>query len=343
MPHAFIIGGTGQIGLATSEHLLDNGWTVTAARRGSRPMPPALVARGVNTVTMDRDEPNEWVRALSAGADVLIDAVAYGPEHARQLLGVQGSVGSLIVISSSSVYRDSLGRTLDEALETGFPELPDPIAEDQVTVDPGPETYSTRKIALERRLLDEAVAPLTILRPAAISGPGSQHAREWWFVKRMLDGRSVIPVAYLGRSRFHVTSAANIAGLVLLCAGLPGRRVLNIADPVAPTVSEIANCIGGHFGYTGRILELPDVEVYPPPIGRTPWSVQRPFVLDTAAATALGYRPRASYHETVAKVCDWLVQVTAGRDWRVLLPTLASYPYDLFDYPSEDAALATVR
>ena len=76
MPHAFIIGGTGQIGLAASEHLLDNGWTVTAAHRGSRPPPPALVARGVNTVTMDRDKPDELARALSAGADVLIDAVA---------------------------------------------------------------------------------------------------------------------------------------------------------------------------------------------------------------------------------------------------------------------------
>ena len=68
MPHAFIVGGTGQIGLAASEHLLDNGWTVTAAHRGSRPAPPALVARGVDTVTMDRDKPGEFVRALSAGA-----------------------------------------------------------------------------------------------------------------------------------------------------------------------------------------------------------------------------------------------------------------------------------
>jgi len=71
--------------------------------------------------------------------------------------------------------------------------------------------------------------------------------------------------------------------------------------------------------------------------------VQRPFVLDMAAAIALGYRPRISGYESVAKTCDWLVQTTAGRDWRALLPTLASYPYDLFDYASEDAALATVR
>jgi hypothetical protein len=63
------------------------------------------------------------------------------------------------------------------------------------------------------------------------------------------------------------------------------------------------------------------------------------FVLDIAAATALGYRPAAIYPETAALVCKWLVGATAARDWRELLPTLAAYPQDLFDYRREDAAL----
>jgi len=42
---------------------------------------------------------------------------------------VQNSVGALVIVSSSSVYRDDAGRTLDEAAQNGFPELPDPIAE----------------------------------------------------------------------------------------------------------------------------------------------------------------------------------------------------------------------
>lgn len=343
VPSAIIVGGTGQIGLATAELLLDNGWKVTLAHRGSHLMSRSLLERGVNAVIVDRETPGELARTLSSGADLLIDAVAYGPEHARQLSDVQRDVGSMIIVSSSSVYCDSVGRTLDEAAETGFPELPDPISEDQTTVDPGPETYSTRKVALERMLLDEVAAPLTILRPGAISGPGSGHAREWWFVKRIRDGRSIIPVAYRGRSRFHTASAANIAGLCLVCAGLSGQRVLNVGDPAAPTVSEIGKGIAEHFGYAGRILELPDVDAYPPPLGRTPWSVQHPFVLATAAASATGYRPRVLYAETVATICDWLIQATTTKDWRGLFPILASYPFDLFDYASEDKALATVR
>jgi nucleoside-diphosphate-sugar epimerase len=338
LPRAFIVGGTGQIGLATASRLIEEGWSVTLAHRGLRQRSADLIRRGVRFVPLDRNQPGALARALSNGTDLLVDAVAYEPKHGRQLLDVQGSVGAMVVVSSSSVYRDERGRTLDEAAETGFPELPDPMTEQQLTVAPGPGTYSTRKVALERVLLDNARTSLTILRPAAISGPGSSHAREWWFVKRMLDRRPFIPLAYGGQSRFHSTSAANIAALAHLVATLPGQRVLNIADPSCPTVSEIASRIGKHLGYKGEIVELPVVDVYPPALGRTPWSTQRPFVLDISAAADLGYRPRTTYMVTAATVSDWLVEATKGRDWRSLLPTLASYPFDLFDYSAEDQA-----
>ena len=152
MPHAFLLGGTGQIGRATAAHLIEAGWTVTIAHRGLRPSPLDLLERGAVEVTWDRDEPGALPARARVGADALIDAVAYDETHARQLIDIQGAVGSLIVVSSSSVYRDRRGRTLDEAQETGFPQLPDPISEAQPTVEPGPMTYSTRKAALERAL-----------------------------------------------------------------------------------------------------------------------------------------------------------------------------------------------
>jgi nucleoside-diphosphate-sugar epimerase len=343
MPHAFILGGNGQIGVATASHLLESGWTVTIAHRGLRRAPAELANRGANVVTLDRSQPGALARRLSSGADALIDVVAYGPEHARQLLDVQGAVGSLIVVSSSSVYRDENGRTLDEAAQNGFPELPVPITESQPTVEPGSKTYSTRKAALERVLLDGAIAPVTVLRPAAVSGVGSTHPREWWFVKRLVDGRPVIPLAYGGRSRFHTTSVDNIATLVRLVAGLRGQRVLNIADPVALSVSEIAASIVSCFDYAGAVVALPDEDAYPPSVGGAPWSVQRPFVLDMAAAASLGYRPQTTYPDAVGPICSWLVRAAAAKDWRVLFPELAAYPHDLFDYRLEDATLARLQ
>jgi nucleoside-diphosphate-sugar epimerase len=337
---AFILGGTGQIGRAVAEYLLAAGWNVTVSHRGAHPPPEQLVERGARIAVLDRDNRGDLSRALGAGADTLIDTTAFDLGHARQLITVQGSVGSFVVISSASVYRDRLGRTLDEAVQNGFPELPDPIPETHPTVDPGPTTYSTRKIALERHLLDEATVPVTVLRPCAIHGLGSRHPREWWFVKRMLDHRRAIPLAYRGASRFHTSSAANIAALTRVAAETPGRRVLNVADPSAPSVADIAAFVAQHLDYDGHIVKV-DEQIYPPSVGRTPWSVPRPFVLDCRAALDLGYSPATTYADAVKLVCDWLVATVGDGDWKERFPVLARYPRDLFDYAVEDEFFGT--
>ncbi len=339
---AFILGGTGQIGRAVALDLLAAGWDVTVSHRGIHPLPEKLVEHGVRIAVLDRDNPGDLALALGSGADALIDTTAYDVGHACQLIAVQDSVGNFVVISSSSVYRDTLGRTLDEASQNGFPELPDPIPETHPTVDPGPSTYSTRKIAMERHLLDESAAQVTILRPCAIYGLGSRHPREWWFVKRILDRRPAIPLAYGGVSRFHTTSVANIAALTRVVVERPGRRVLNIADPFAPSVADIAACIAQHFEYGDRIVGV-DEQSYPPPVGRTPWSVPRPFVLDCRASLDLGYSPAATYADAVKPVCDWLVATIGDGDWKDRFPVLANYPRDLFDYAGEDEFFGTRR
>lgn len=337
--HAFIIGGTGQIGRAIAENLLRHGWRVTASHRGHRPPPTDLLEQGLKIVTLDRDEPGSLQAALGPGADALIDTVAYDETHARQLLDVQNAIGALLVISSASVYRDDTGRTLDEARQNGFPEFARPIMESQATVEPGPATYSTRKVALERALLDRATRPVTVLRPCAIHGPGSQHPREWWFVKRMRDRREVIPLAFEGRNRFHTTSVRNIAELTRISLEVPGTRVLNIGDPDPPSVAEIGRFIAHALDYRGRIVGIRN-SPYPPPVGASPWSGPRSFLIDGQAALAIGYKPAVTYAQAVAESCRWLSDVADQAPWPELFPVLASYPRDLFDYEAEDAFLA---
>ncbi len=87
----------------------------------------------------------------------LVDAVAYTPAHAEQLLSLSSDVGSLVMVSSASVYADEEGRSLDEATDpASFPALPVPVPETQATVAPGDATYSTRKVATEGVLLASA-------------------------------------------------------------------------------------------------------------------------------------------------------------------------------------------
>jgi nucleoside-diphosphate-sugar epimerase len=300
---------------------------------------PAQTLANVRFAPVDRRDGQVLRQAIGGGADVLIDTVAYDAEDGHQLLEFRRHIGAVVVISSSSVYRDAQGRTLDEAAANGFPDLPDPMSEVQPTVAPGPETYSTRKVALERTLLD-ADWPVTVLRPGAIHGVGSLHPREWWFVKRMLDARAVIPLAYEGRSRFHTTSALNIAELVAVASEKAGSRVLNIADAVALSIAEIGATIGQAMRYRGRLLGLEEGR-FPRGVGRTPWSTPGPFVLDTSAAQSLGYAPVADYGTTVGAICEDLIRTAAGRNWREAFPALAGYPYEQFDYAAEDEALGS--
>jgi hypothetical protein len=81
-----------------------------------------------------------------------------------------------------------------------------------------------------------------------------------------------------------------------------------------------------------------------PTVGNHPWAVPRPVVADMSlAASELGYREIVAYPEALTTTLPWAIDATAGRDWREVFPTLASYPADLFDYPAEDAYLSNAR
>ncbi|MFF3377306.1 NAD-dependent epimerase/dehydratase family protein [Streptomyces sp. NPDC002680] len=339
MTRAVVIGATGQIGRVAVGALARDGWDVTAVSRGGGR--DADWPEEVRVAAADRTDDAALAAAVGDGCDVLVDMVAYGPEHARQLAGLAGRVGSAVVISSLSVYEDDKGRNFDTQSEPdGFPEYPVPITEDQRTISPGEASYSTRKAGLERELL--AVAdqlPTTLLRAGAIHGPYCRTPRELYFVKRNLDGRRRRVLAYGGASRFHPASVHNIAELVRLAAARPGARALNAVDPEAPTVAEIAGAIDAVMG-----VEVEDVLVDGPPpaptVGDTPWSVPVPVVCDMSAAEReLGYRPVVTYAESLPETVAWIEGQLAGRDWREAYPKMYETYGDLFDYAAEDAWL----
>jgi nucleoside-diphosphate-sugar epimerase len=339
MRRAVVIGATGQIGRVAVGALARDGWEVTAVSRGGGRddgWPDE-----VRVTAADRADDTALAAAVGDGCDVLVDMVAYGPEHARQLASLAGRVGSAVVISSVSVYEDDKGRNFDTQAEPdGFPEYPVPIREDQRTVQPGESSYSTRKAGLERELLalgDQL--PTTLLRAGAIHGPYCRTPRELYFVKRNLDGRRRRVLAYGGASRFHPASVHNIAELIRLAAGRPGARVLNAVDSEVPTVAEIAGAIDAVMG-----VEVENVLVDGPPpaptVGDTPWSVPVPVVSDMSTAEReLGYRPVVTYAESLPETVAWIEARLAGRDWREAYPKMFETYGDLFDYAAEDAWL----
>lgn len=339
---AFIIGGTGQIGVAATRALTDRGWSVMIAHRGAHHGNPEFAERDVTTVRLDRAH-SETLLPLARGHDLVVDTTAFDAQHAAQLAELAGDVGSLVVISTGSVYAAPNGGYLDVATgHEGFPDFPVPIAEDQPTIDNDEKTYSPLKAQLERRLLETEGLPVSILRPGAVHGPYSNMLREWYFIKRALDRRPHVVLAYDGESRFSTTATANLAELIRLCGEQPGVRVLNAADEEGLSVAEIGRTVFAAMAHAADILTFPG-----PPrgaLGGSPWSVPNPIVLSMQRARdELGYKQPVRYADAVREEIEWMRDVLAGaarrqQSWREVFPALTTrYGADAwFVYDAED-------
>lgn len=326
MRSALIVGGSGQIGLSVATRLVSEGWQVTIASRN-----PIKHPNGCNHISLDATKAGSLLAAINGNYDLIVSCIAYDAEDAHELVKAQSHTGRIIVISSVSVCCDHNGRTLDEARERGFPDFPNGFSESCNTVPPGPETYSTRKVAMEHALQSNATVPVTILRPCAVHGPYSKHAREWWFVKRLLDGRKQIPLAYNGRSKMATTSVDAVAAAVLRAANDELPVIANVKDYDSPSVYEIGQTIMAKMQCEAELLCLPD-EPYPARFGSTPWSVPKPYVCSAVATH------HQTYSETVGSTIDWLLSSVNPNDWKHKLPHLAGYPNEQFDYRNDDEA-----
>jgi nucleoside-diphosphate-sugar epimerase len=205
------------------------------------------------------------------------------------------------------------------------------------TVPPGPETYSTRKVAMEN-VFRASKVPTTIMRPCAIYGRNATHPREWWLIKRALDGRKQIPIAYNGESIFHTSSTKGIASLSEICMQKPAHRILNVADPTPLTVTQIAKTLQDATDLEFNMHTFAGEPARH--IGSSPWSTPRPYTIDCAAAKALGWDGGQEYAVAVKDLTKWLLGFRGNPYWKEQFKGFSNYKDDPFDYAGEDSWLA---
>jgi len=342
---AVVLGGTGGIGSAVVRDLLEasgrNGdeWQVDFVARRGGPSADALTSSGATFTAGDRRDTSLLRTLLRPGADLLVDTVGLTRDDAVQLRPFLDDVGSTVFVSSKAVYVDEQGR---HANSTEKPVFGGAVTELQPTVTAGDgdptsrDGYGAAKVASEQVLLDHG-APVTVLRPSKVYGVGIGRPREWFVVRRALDGRERVLFADGGRGVDHTTAASGIASLVRQVADAPDRRILNVADDDAPTALEIVRTIAGQLGHVFDEVLLD--EDAPPFVGITPWSSPSPFVLDTTAARSLGWHP-PTFADAVRPEIDWLVETAHQVPVDGDVPWADDPFWDrMFDYGPEDAAL----
>ena len=339
---AFVLGGTGFVGRHVSRRLAHSDWDVTVGSRGETDIPSEV--KNLRHVTVDRSMDDSLAAVVANGFDVLVDVIPYEPSDAQQIIDLRDRVGGVIAISTTSVYADDAGHTMDEAKdEETAPRMPVPILETQRRTEAGCTTYSTKKVAIEDILLNQNDIPATVIRPCAIYGPGDTQCREWFFVKRALDGRPIVLLADEGESVFHTTSVHNLAEMVRLAAELRVHGAFNCGDPDPPNVRRIAESIRKVVGHEWEEVLLPP-EVSRDWAVRNPWGGFFPWIVSMAKAhDQLGYKPVTSYEAAIGEAVEWIVSATRGRDWRDVLSQGADYLMGKFDYETEDEFLEQVR
>lgn len=330
MRKALVFGASGQMARALVPLLADAGWQVDAVTRSGRVLPDAIAP-------FARHVPYAGSRAAtiraSNGYDAVFDPMALSPTDADDLCAAADDVGQFCVISTASVYADAKGRSLETVAATGFPRFPRMILETQQTVPAG-EGYSAGKVAMEQVLSGKRA---TILRPGAIHGIGARHPREWWFVKRVLDGRRDVPLIDAGQNVFQTSSAAVIASLAAFCLIGGHLGTYNAADSQSLTVAQIGTAIALAMNSSFNLIAVDDLPDALSHIGFTPWSVEHPMRLATAKARALGWDGGPDYASQLPAYCAWMAR--HHQSWIADFPAFQAYGHDPFDYIGEDIAL----
>lgn len=343
MKNAFVLGGTGFVGRHIARRLADTGWDVTIGSRGETEIPSEV--SGIRHVSLNRGDDSQLKKALGGGVDVFVDVIPYEIRDAEQIVSLNALVGSVVAISTGSVYADDEGRTMDEATsEATFPDIPIPIRETQRRAVPGDATYSTKKVAIEDILLGQTEFPATVIRPCAIYGPGDTQCREWFFIKRVLDKRPFVLLADEGETVFHTTSVHNVAELVRLAAENPGHGAFNCGDPDPPNTRRIARSIATVMKHDWEEVLLPRSLTTTWEF-RNPWGGFRPSIVAMDKAyDELGYEPVTTYEDAIGETVEWVIGATRDRDWREVLPKAADYMGDkFFNYDAEDRLIARLE
>ncbi len=338
-----LIGGTSFMGPAVARELLAGGHAVAVYHRGQT---EGAVPEGVAHIHGEREALAAARPALEQFApDVVIHMILMEEAQARDFTqALSGVTQRAVVISSQDVYR-AFGRGIGN--EPGPPD-PTPLSEDaplrerpyphrgdQPRAEDDPmrwaDTYD--KIPAERVVMSAPELPCSVLRLPAVFGPHDRQRRFHSLLKRMDDGRTVIPLdvaeADWRWTHGYVDDVAHAIALAALDARSAGR-IYNVGEPQALSLEERAQAVGAAAGWRGRIVRLPAGRL--PEAMRIGIDPRQNLIVDTSRIRAeLGYRevtpPAEAYARTVA--------------WERANPVAQDDPAE-FDYAAEDAALATL-
>ncbi len=319
-----VTGATGFTGIVLTKKLVEAGLKVSAVARESSNLEPFKNL----DITWHRGDAfdEEVMRAAMAGQQYVFHlAAAFRDPNSTEKDYWNIHVRSTQIIAEEILKNPDFKRLVHISTIGVHGHIEDPPATEDYRFSPG-DGYQRTKLQAEEWLNDFGAKnpiPYTIIRPAAIYGPGDRR-----LVKLFKMGlKPYFPLLGNGKCMYHLVHVDDLTNSFIIAATHPdvqGEAIISGAEePIA--IADIARIVAEHFGKTTKVIRLPigpfflaadicELLCKPfkwnPPIYRRRvafYSKDRDFDI-SKMKNLLGYSPKHSNRDGIIETADWYVK-----------------------------------
>lgn len=312
-----VVGGTGFLGGAIVDVLVDEGHSVSILSRG---ITNGSNAVGVKLIQADRYEDLSMLENQSY--DWVFDTCAYTPASVEQLLKVVGqSIARYVLISSVSAYgtfkENGLTETatVPDAAPTDFETAANLPPEDRASAFAYGASYGPLKRACERKADEMLGERATSLRVGLLVGAGDYSDRLTWWVRRLdqaCEGRKRVPAPAPTDRLIQMIDVRDVAQFALRCARDALSGLWNVTGEPAPMdevlsqIAEVSNSkaeivwVEGDVIAAAGVAPWSDIPLMAPPVPEFRYFLS--IGTEKAKSAGLTCRP---LRQTILPLLEW--------------------------------------
>lgn len=319
-----VTGATGFTGIVLTRKLVEAGLKVSAVARTSSNLEP-LKDLDITWFRGDVFDEKVMKEALAGQQYVFHVAAAFREAKSTEQDYWNVHVRSTQIIAEEVIKDPDFKRYIHISTIGVHGHIEDPPATEEYRFAPG-DGYQRTKLQAEEWLNEFASRnplPYTIIRPAAIYGPGDRRLVKLF--KMAL--KSYFPLLGKGNCMYHLVHVDDLTNSFIIAATHPdaqGETIISGAEePIA--IADIARIVADHFGKTIKVVRLPigpffliadiceflckPLKIEPPIYRRRVafYSKDRNFDI-SKMKNVLGYSPRHSNKEGIVETAEWYVE-----------------------------------
>ncbi len=258
---ALVTGATGFTGSLLVRKLLAAGFRVQAIARESSRLEPlrGLEIRWFRGAVYD---PAVVAAAMDGAAYVFHVAAAYREAKQADELYRRVHVESTRLLAQAALKNPGFQRFIQVSTVGVLGHIAQPPADETARLNPG-DIYQATKAEAEvwlREFAPRHGLPFTVIRPAAIYGPGDTRLLKFF---KMAGRRRLFLV---GRSRglYHLVHVEDLTDVLMLAAAHPAAlgEVFICGNPEYMTLEQIARIVAGELGSRFTVVRLPAAPLF---------------------------------------------------------------------------------